>query len=208
MKKNRYLLLLAAFLFFSGLAFLASIFLSSPEWTISKSEQAQILPGGDAAPPSSSHGSTPFLAGEVCPQSPDRNGTPVVKTQHIFCGEIIRGRAKGFHSRPHGVNPATVTGTNSSRWSSGPEGVYLLRDFTIIQQGERGRKTLSTMFPDHCDRDAVIAAIRNAAKRARPSARFHGSSGKFCQAGSPPASFAITGFTDSQGAVITAWPDY
>lgn len=208
MKKNRYLLLLAWFLFFAGLAFLASIFLSSPERVLSSEERAQISSGGDAVPPSPSHEPMPVQTGVSCPQSPDRNGTPVVKTQHIFCGEIIRGRAKGFHSRPHGINPATVTGTNPSRWSSGPEGVYQLRDFTIIQQGERGRKTLSTMFPDHCDRDAVIAAIRNAAKRARPGARFHGSSGESCQAGSPPASFAITGFTDSQGAVITAWPDY
>ena len=192
MGKNRYLLLLAWFLLFAGLALLASAFLFPQEQAVS--------PAG--------HGPAALPAGESCPQSPDRDGTPVVKTQHIFCGEVVRGRAKGFHSRPHGVNPATVTGTNPPRRSSGPEGVYLLRDFIIAGQGETAQKTLSTMFPDHCGRDAVIAAIRNASKGARPGARFRGSSGESCQAGIPPASFVITGFLDEQGAVITAWPDY
>lgn len=145
-------------------------------------------------------------AATACPQ-PVAAGKPAVNAQHIFCGEVKKGRASGFHSRPGGDDPATVSGTGTPL-PRGPAGIYALIDFQIAEKGRTARKALSTMFPDACDRSAVLAAIRNAARGAVPGKRFKGSSGRFCRAGTPLAPFAIAGFMNEAGVVVTAWPDY
>jgi len=145
----------------------------------------------------------------ACPQA-NSGGAPVVHNQHIFCGEINNGgRAVGFHSRPGGINPATVTNTGAPV-PRAPTGVYNLQNFNITQGGVTRQKTLSTMFPDACSQANVIAAIQNAVLHATqggaPGGGFRGPSGASCQAGTPLASFDITGFLDGAGEVITAWP--
>jgi hypothetical protein len=78
--------------------------------------------------------------------------------QHVFCGEWSGGRPKGFHSRPGGVNPATVreftvqdspnsAGIYTGKWSynNGP-----------------GKSKFSSMFPDTCSAGQVLKSISHA----------------------------------------------
>jgi hypothetical protein len=138
-------------------------------------------------------------------------GAPPVKAQHIFCGEVRPdGRATGFHSRPGGENPPTVSGTDDRRPDPPRPGIYTLHQFRITEGGRIGTKALSTMFPDHCDADAVIAAIQHAyASGTRDDQSFRGSSGPSCQ-DADGRSFGIRGFTGTQGGrmvIITAYPN-
>jgi len=145
-----------------------------------------------------------------CP-APASAGVPAVNTAHIFCGEVRRdGRVVGFHSRPGGVNPATVSETDEIRRDRRVPGVYTLHRFRIAEHGRSGMKGMSTMFPDHCDADAVIAAIQHAYRTGTQEDRsFSGQSGPTCMdtAGKP---FRIQGFTAMQGGrvvVTTAYPN-
>lgn len=138
-------------------------------------------------------------------------GTPPVAAQHIFCGEVRRdGRAVGFHSRPGGVNPATVSGTTTVRPDPRRPGIYNLSRFRITEQGRSGIKSLSTMFPDHCDAPAVVAAIQHAWRTGTKQDRsFSGLSGSFCADGSGKP-FRIQGFTGTEGGriiIVTAYPN-
>lgn len=153
-------------------------------------------------------------AGQVACPAADTIGNPVIEAQHIFCGEVSLSRgqfkAKGFHSRPGGVNPVTITViggvTTPARL---PAGIYLLNNFDITDNGITKRKTVSTMFPDACSETDVVAAIESAAgPNPSPNIQFRGFSGPTCLAGAPLQPFKIVGFTDAQGRVRTAWPDY
>jgi len=144
-----------------------------------------------------------------CPPPPV-SGTPPVDMEHIFCGEVRRdGRAVGFHSRPGGHNPDTVSGTDEMRPDRVRPGIYALLKFRISSDGRSGIKSLSTMFPDHCDADNVIAAIRHAYRTGQKQDRgFHGESGPDCQDRNG-RSFRIEGFTATKGGqvvIVTAYP--
>ncbi|MFI5034471.1 MAG: hypothetical protein ACHQPH_27615 [Reyranellales bacterium] len=81
-------------------------------------------------------------------------------------------------------------------------------NFNITQNGVTRVKAISAMFPDDCSQAAVLAAIRNAAAGAGPAQQFHGTSGSACQAGDPPAPFNIVGFTNANGEILIAYPNY
>ncbi|MDF9756135.1 hypothetical protein ACVWY1_001052 [Pseudomonas sp. TE6288] len=157
----------------------------------------------------------PAQAAVQCPQ-PNSGGAPAVNQQHVFCGEVqvqaAGNRAKGFHSRPNGQSPATVTFTAATtNTPRGPAGIYVLRNFNITQNGATGTKTVSTMFPDTCSQANVVAAIQNAYnnRTGLVNGEFHGPSGASCQAGNPAASFNIVGYMNASGTVVTtAYPDY
>lgn len=140
----------------------------------------------------------PARAQIVCPQ-PWSSGSPAVKAQHIFCGEINgKGRAVGFHSRPDGRNPATVAYTGDVRPDPRHPGIYTISRFHITEHGRTEVKTLSTMFPDRCDKDAVIAAIQHAyAHGTRTGDGFTGPSGPACT-DDRGQTFRIQGFTGTQ----------
>jgi hypothetical protein len=90
-----------------------------------------------------------------------------------------------------------------------PAGIYRLINFEITQEGVVRVKAVSTMFPDACNQEAILAAIRHAAQGAQPGQQFRGTSGSACQAlGDPPTPFNIVGFMSVSGEIITAWPDY
>ncbi len=146
----------------------------------------------------------------ACPQ-PWSSGSPAVKAQHIFCGEINgKGRAVGFHSRPGGRNPETVADTEERRPDPRRPGIYTISRFHITEHGRTEIKTLSTMFPDRCDKDAVIAAIQHAyAHGNRTEDGFSGPSGPSCM-DDRGQGFRIRGFTGRQGGkvvIVTAYPD-
>ena len=160
------------------------------------------------------------IAGEAaraqvpCPQ-PWSSGSPAVKAQHIFCGEINgKGRAVGFHSRPGGRNPETVALTEDVRLDPRHPGVYTISRFHITEHGRTEVKTLSTMFPDRCDTDAVIAAIQHAyAHGTRTADGFSGPSGPTCT-DNRGQGFRIQGFTGTHGGnkggrtvIMTAYPN-
>jgi hypothetical protein len=153
-------------------------------------------------------------------------GPPIVHDPHIFCGEI-RQRANGeyyatgFHSRPNGINPVTAAGAPiigggavGPAAPGAPPGIYRLTNFTITQNGVTRTKALSTMFPDACNQASVLVAIRNAVAAAIaaghvPPGQFNGPSGGggACTAGGG-VQFNITGFTNANGDVLTAYPAY
>ncbi len=154
--------------------------------------------------------SSPTWAQVACPQ-PWSSGSPAVKAQHIFCGEINgKGRAVGFHSRPGGRNPATVANTEESRPDPRHPGLYTISRFHITEHGRTEVKTLSTMFPDRCDKDAVIAAIQHAfAHGTRTGDGFSGPSGPTCT-DHRGQGFRIQGYTGSRGGrtvIMTAYPN-
>ena len=146
----------------------------------------------------------------ACPR-PWSSGSPAVKADHIFCGEInAKGRAVGFHSRPGGRNPDTVANTDESRPDPRHPGIYTISRFHITEHGRTEVKTLSTMFPDRCDSDAVIAAIQHAyAHGTRTADRFAGPSGPTCT-DNRGQGFRIQGYTGNRGGrtvIMTAYPN-
>lgn len=77
---------------------------------------------------------------------------------HIFCGEWHNNRPKGFHSRPEGINPATVShfivqsqanaaGIYTGRWS---------------HQSNPSKNKFSSMFPDNCTITQILNSISHA----------------------------------------------
>jgi hypothetical protein len=124
--------------------------------------------------------------------------------------------ATGFHSRPGGLNPNSITilpGTNITVPAGAPAGIYRLNQFNITQGAVTATKAFSTMFPDACTAANVLAAIANAQAAGMPvvGGGFHGLSGPNCQAGMPPAPFDIKYYTANGmvgGAITTAYPNY
>ena len=148
-------------------------------------------------------------ARDACPHGLSA-GSPPVETRHIFCGEINRrGLAVGFHSRPGGVNPPTVSGTGTPRPVRGYPGLYNLTRFQITEDGRTETKGISTFYPDKCSAEDVIAAIQHAYHDDNHGGQqFHGMSGPRCtdDAGK---SFPITGFIEHRGGmrIRTGYPN-
>ena len=170
-------------------------------------------------------GATSASAQVQCWMAPSA-GPPIVDDAHILCGVINDAReAKGFHSRPGGVNPMHTLGvgapvpiigggTVGDTEKQAPPGIYRLKNFTITMNGMTDTKKYSTMFPDACSAPSVLIAIRNAwtaAKGGRPlpPQKFHGPSGGdgACTA-DDGAQFNIEGYINGTGDVMTAYPDY
>jgi hypothetical protein len=162
-------------------------------------------------------GATTAAAQIDCSQRlPYSVGTPPVNQQHIFCGEIkdprTNAKAHGFHSRPKGANPTTITAIDGQRGTTATQtkqaGIYRLNNFDITEGGVTRRKAFSTMFPDACSQANVIAAIEYAVAHGKGSTRRKtGPSGPSCQAsGNTPFDILID--LDSLGRVHAAYPSF
>ncbi len=81
-----------------------------------------------------------------------------INQKHLFCGEWDRNRPKGFHSRPGGMNPATVADFAIQDKASAA-GIYTGR---WSYQGHPGRNKFSTLFPDNCSAEQVLNSITHA----------------------------------------------
>ena len=98
-----------------------------------------------------------------CAEIPHWSATnPPVNQQHVFCGEWNKrkNRPAGFHSRPAGVNPATV-GTFKITQQPNAGGLYGVR---WSYAGHPDREKFSSMFPDTCNREQILKSIIYAAK--------------------------------------------
>ena len=81
---------------------------------------------------------------------------PAVNRLHVFCGEIRRGRPKGFHSTRLQGTSAVVTGVIAR--SNERDGIY---DASVRFRNDTAK--FSTFFPDTCAVDRVVASIHYAA---------------------------------------------
>ncbi len=103
-----------------------------------------------------------LAAAEVdCPASPHWSDTvPPLNVDHVFCGEIKKNRAKGFHSRPGGEDPATVASFVVIE-KPNASGIYGGTVTLNNPSGDNPSK-FSTIFPDNCSQDEVMKSILHA----------------------------------------------
>lgn len=104
-------------------------------------------------------GMTPASAQVACPANPHWTATvPPINADHVFCGEVrANGTAAGFHSRPGGVNPATVANFVINQ-PANANGVYG-GNVTLVNPNGPNPTKFSTMFPDSCTQAEVVQSI-------------------------------------------------
>lgn len=90
---------------------------------------------------------------------------------HVFCGEWHNNRPKGFHSRPEGINPATVS-QFIVQSPANAAGIYTGR---WTHQSNPSKNKFSSMFPDHCTVTQILKSISHATAGSESN----------CPAGSP-----------------------
>ena len=78
-----------------------------------------------------------------------------INQKHVFCGEWNRNRAKGFHSRPEGINPDTVDAFTVQD-NPNAAGIYTGK---WSYKDRAGRNKFSSMFPDSCSVEQVLNSI-------------------------------------------------
>lgn len=84
--------------------------------------------------------------------------------KHLFCGEWNRGRAKGFHSRPDGINPDAVAKFSTQDKPNAAD-IYSGR---WSYQNHAEKNKFSSMFPDNCSTQQVLNSINHAASNPDP----------------------------------------
>lgn len=77
---------------------------------------------------------------------------PAINRRHVFCGTIDHGEPKGFHSMQLLDSSSVVKGV--SERSTNRNGIY-----TAIVIFAKGRRKLSTFFPDHCSVEEITRSI-------------------------------------------------
>ena len=144
------------------------------------------------------------------------NGIVQINFKHIFCGAVEDGQAKGFHSRPNGENPETVSTTSFSETCKLENGdfddIYKLRGFYITDydSGRQASKDVSTMFPDKCSVDDVVKAIVHAYDdQIAHDYDGYGMSGNYCTSenGEQFRIKLIINEEDDETYIDSAWPD-
>ena len=99
----------------------------------------------------------PAMAQVACPANPHWTATnPPINADHVFCGEINNG-AKGFHSRPGGLNPATVASFVVTQQPNG-NGIYG-GTVTLVNPNGNNPSKFSTIFPDNCTQAEVEQSV-------------------------------------------------
>ncbi|MCR9219662.1 MAG: EndoU domain-containing protein [Alphaproteobacteria bacterium] len=142
---------------------------------------------------------------------------PPVNRAHLFCGEVNRrDRGTGFHHRPDGVDPSSARlGQVIER--NMKTGVYVANRIEVFD-GERwrGKRGISSFFPDSCRPAEVIASIAHAARTALcayPNGKWRGLSAPvgdapgYCR-GDDGSILTLEGYWRSRARRIvrTAWP--
>lgn len=83
---------------------------------------------------------------------------PPINLRHVFCGEIKEGKPKGFHSTRLQSTSPVIEGIR--RRSEGRGGIT---DAMIVFDG--GKTKFSTLFPDSCTVDQILASIHYTSTR-------------------------------------------
>jgi len=92
--------------------------------------------------------------------APWSTGEPQVNLHHVFCGEINKkGRAVGYHANPQGNTPSTYV-KHLSGDAKNSAGVYVWDNISLKIDGKEVRKSLSSMFPEHCSQTQIVASIQ------------------------------------------------
>lgn len=116
----------------------------------------------------------------VCPGQGHGSGAYLINLEHVFCGEVNgKKRFVGFHSRPGGLNPATISVVTVTPGSENANGIY---EATIVWNyalpgaaAPSNRSKFSTLFPDDCSQAQIVESIIYAADHLEAS----------CPAGAP-----------------------
>ncbi|MEN5094029.1 EndoU domain-containing protein [Pseudomonas protegens] len=153
------------------------------------------------------------------------NNTYTVNTKHIFCGQVTKSNeAEGFHSAPGGINPTTVKATTKAQ-IPGSTDIYKYKNFGVRNDDKSPwvTKLASTIFPDTCTGDQVIASIEyatsmmitcsdknNPNEQCGRSAPFKNTSGNYCTSVSSGGSFNLRVILSANNKkyIISAYPDY
>ncbi|WP_051007560.1 EndoU domain-containing protein [Thalassospira profundimaris] len=85
---------------------------------------------------------------------------PSINIPHVFCGEIEGNKAKGFHSRPGGINPGSVADVKITQ-PPNASGVYG-GIVTLVNPDGPNLSKFSTIFPDTCNLLEVVRSILHA----------------------------------------------
>ncbi len=98
-------------------------------------------------------------ADQTCPN--DRhwsNTNPAINLAHVFCGEVkSNGRAAGFHARPGGINPGSIISVEITQ-PANDNGIYAGM-VTFAHPNGRDPVKFSSLFPDSCTYDQIVASI-------------------------------------------------
>jgi Bacterial EndoU nuclease len=84
---------------------------------------------------------------------------PQVNQVHVFCGEWKQNAPRGFHSRPGGLDPASVTQFTITQ-TANAQGIY---GGSWSHPRHPRPPKFSTMFPDTCSMPQVLNSIVYAA---------------------------------------------
>jgi hypothetical protein len=145
-----------------------------------------------------------------------RPSPPRVNQIHVFCGEWKHNAPRGFHSRPGGLDPDSVTRFTITQ-PANTQGIY---GGSWSYTGHPQPSKFSTMFPDTCPMQQVLNSIVYAATNLircpantphwavcgpnRPTSTAQ-SAGPFCEANDGTI-FLIAMAKLSNGNVNTAFP--
>ncbi|NIY75782.1 EndoU domain-containing protein [Thalassospira sp. HF15] len=148
-------------------------------------------------------GNASVQAQVVCPAKPHWSATtPPINIDHVFCGEVDGNRAKGFHSRPGGINPASVADVKITQ-EPNASGVFGATVTLVNPHGANPSK-FSTMFPDSCSQAEVEKSILHAFDNpvACPAGAPHWASCGLNRPGGGPAEGYCVGSSSETGFYI------
>lgn len=100
-------------------------------------------------------------SGIDCSKLPQYSNTnPQVNLHHIFCGEIKKGAAKGYHANPGGETPSTYVARKvSADRGPNPQGLRTWFDIQLAVNGQTAIKSMSSIFPYNCTQDQIVNSV-------------------------------------------------
>ena len=103
------------------------------------------------------------------------DGNPPVNMVHIFCGQIINGKATGFHSHPGGTNPECAKAEDQDKAPLNDKDYEAYNNITVwnekqnewVKKGPRP----TTFWPTSMSVPDVVTTIQNLYNSCKPSQR-------------------------------------